>query len=351
MAPKPDTAILAARCLPGVTLIAPGEEAVRLGVIPLDRVPMEEQLLDTLQSWGLKTLDDVGELPPIGLAERLGEEGVRLYQLARGQNERPLELAPPATSYTEEIELGYEAEQLEPLLFLLARLLTELCQRLVSHSMATNRLTLELSLRDEEPHRRVLELPIPQNNAQTLLKLLQLDLEAHPPLAAVTAMRLTVNPVEPRHDQGGLFLPEAPAPEKLQITLARIENLVGEENVGSPSLLDTHRPDAFRMRTFAPPRPEPSAPRGQDVSLSLWLFRPSLPAEVRIKMHTPNYVAASGVRGGVRRATGPWRNSGDWWRETAWARDEWDVALTDGGLYRIFLDTRAEEWFVEGVYD
>ena len=47
---------------------------------------------------------------------------------------------------------------------------------------------------------------------------------------------------------------------------------------------------------------------------------------------------------------GPWRASGDWW-DVAWSREEWDVALAGGGVYRIFRDRLREAWFVEGELD
>ena len=62
-------------------------------------------------------------------------------------------------------------------------------------------------------------------------------------------------------------------------------------------------------------------------------------------------VHAPGVRGRVLESAGPWRTSGDWWIEDAWARDEWDVALSDSALYLLYRDRRNGQWFVEGAYD
>jgi protein ImuB len=360
IAANPDTAVLAASNFGGVTVIPAGEEPARLGWIPLEHVPAPPELLETLGRWGLKTLEDVAALPPIGLAERLGEAGVRLYELALGRIHRPLHLAPPATDYSAQAELEDPVAQLEPLLFVLSRMLGEICRRLDSQSMTTNRITARLRLEKGQEHSRILELPVPQKDTRALLKLLQLELEEHPPAAPITAIALSLNPVEPRTSQGGLFLPPAPEPEKLQITLARITAMVGEDNAGSPELLDTHRPDAFRVRAFSEAKPladtrgsAPSHDRDGVVTVRLMLriFRPALPAKVRLRSQEPRYVAAPGLQGEVVEAAGPWRSSGDWWTQAQWARDEWDVALDRSGLYRIYCDLNIREWFVEGVYD
>jgi len=63
----------------------------------------------------------------------------------------------------------------------------------------------------------------------------------------------------------------------------------------------------------------------------------------------PSFIAADGVRGKVLELAGPWRTSGDWWTADPWSRDEWDIALSDGGLYRLCCEPRG--WFVEGSYD
>src|SRR5262249_14743981 len=196
-----------------------------------------------------------------------------------------------------------QLELLEALTFILARLVKQLCTRLLARSLATNevRLVLELEepspviLRDplsspavgdplaplkrkgdaerqvrghhrsmEEPteqatqeqsplrHSTVLNLPVPTNDSKILLKLLQLDLESRPPVAPVCSVFLKAEATSPRIVQRELFEPSGPEPEKLEITLARIAVIVGKDRVGSPVLLNKHKPDSFQLKKFMP---------------------------------------------------------------------------------------------------
>src|SRR5438045_6875332 len=88
-------------------------------------------------------------------------------------------------------------------------------------------------------------------NPKTLLRLLMFEIEREPPQAPIVSVTIDATPVQPRASQTGLFIPLAPEPERLAISLARLVKLVGPDNVGSPEILDTHRPDAFRMKRFS----------------------------------------------------------------------------------------------------
>jgi protein ImuB len=362
IASNPDTAILLARNCEGVSLVTPGEERFKLAPLALQSLfaydtSLDPALLEILQRWGLKTCQDLAALPESGLAERLGQPGVYLQSLACGAIDRPLRVPAPLTNYEERMELEYALHLLEPLLFLFGRVLGDLCARLRSQSRAARSLEARLDLENHNPYRCELEYPVPLDQPQTMLKLLQLHLERHPPEAPVIAFTLRIDPAAPRRVQGGIFLPPTPPADKLQVTIARIAAMVGEENVGTPMLLDTHRPDAFQMTALnisAPhPLPVSSAPASQEQTLRLVmrLFRPALHARVRLSGSAPKHVAASGVTGNVVRRAGPWKTSGEWWSSTSWNREEWDVALDDGALYRIYCEIPAREWFVHGVYD
>lgn len=363
IASNPDAAILLARNYRGVTLVTPGEERLKLAPLPLTvlfthDLPVNAALLNTLHRWGLKNCEDLALLPERGVVERLGKAGTYLRSLACGATHRPLRVATPVTNYEERMELEHPLQLLEPLLFLLGRVLSELCGRLQSQSRAARLLAARFELEGKKEYSFKLEFAVPLDNSRTILKLLQLHLERHPLEAALIAFTLRTEAVEPRRIQGGIFVPPTPPADKLQLTLARIAGMVGKENAGTPRLLNTHRPDAFEMAnlpaidvaTNGSDLQSPGAHNGV-LRLAMRLFRPALQARVYVVEYIPKNVVAPGVRGNVVRSAGPWKTSGEWWTSTSWSREEWDVALDDGALYRIYQESKSREWYVYGVYD
>ena len=257
VASNPDAAVLAARGFSGVTVIPPGKESESLGSLPVevlfadceckereedckeDEQKASTRLLTTLDRWGIRDLHALAALPEIALSERLGQEGLRLQQLARGAASRTLVPVEAPSVFEEAVELEYPIVLLEPLAFLLNRLLEQICARLVARALNTQELRLTLELEScssfnqqskihHQQFHRTLSLPLPMLDAKLFLKLLQLDLNAHPPGAPILKIHLAAEPARPRSAQGGLFLPPSPEPEKLELTLARIASLVGE---------------------------------------------------------------------------------------------------------------------------
>lgn len=352
IAANPDAAIHAARGFTGTTVIARGEEAARLSGLPVEILFPTPELLTTLDCWGIRTFGDLAGLPELGIAERLGEEGVRLQKLARGAANRTLHPGIAEQIFEEVMELEYPIEELEPFSFVLSQLLHRLLARLQAKALSAIEIRIQCKLENRPgEYARAIRLPVPMRDHRIFLKLLQLDLNSHPPDAPIVAVRLAAEPARSRAVQSGLFTPPAPEPEKLELTLARISAVVGEGNVGSPQLLDTHRPDAFRIAGFVSRKPAASRLRAGSRFLALRRFRPPRPAKVQAPSGNPVLIAARGVHGKVLSVAGPWRSSGDWWTANRWARQEWDVSLSDGALYRIFCDLATSRWFVEGSYD
>ena len=345
LASNPDAAICAARGFSGISVVPYGDEAKFLASLPVSLLSPTPEMAETLARWGIYRFSELAALPPLGIAERLGAEGLRLRELARGEADRKLVPLEDPLRFEDEIELDYPIELLEPLAFLLARLLNGLCTSLATRALATDELRLRLKLEDRTTFERTLRLPVPSLDSKAFLKLWHLDLSAHPPQAPIVHVWMGMHPVKPQAAQSGLFVPAAPEPVKLELTLARIKAIVGADRVGSPELLDTHRPDAFQMAVAAKPHSRRSARTAPDAAR----FRPPRTARVALAAGQPSFVTAEGVRGKVLEYAGPWRTSGDWWTREPWSRDEWDIALSDGALYRLYCDPQG--WFVEGWYD
>ena len=337
MAANPDAAIYTARGFSGVSIVPQGDEAKFLGTLPISLLSPSPDLTETLERWGIRRFHELAALPPLGIAERLGPEGLHLRALARGESDRKLLALEDPLRFEDEIELEYPVDLLEPLAFLLARLVNGLTTRLATRGLATDELRLRLKLDPRGMHQRTLRLPVPSLDTKTFLKLLQLDLSASPPPAPVNHIWMGMNPVKPQAAQSGLFIPAAPEPVKLELTLARIKSLVGHDRVGRPELRDTHGPGGAVSRVSAGPRQ------------AFRHFRPPLAARVTLAAAQPSYITAANIRGKVIDLAGPWRTSGDWWTLNPWSRDEWDIALSDGALYRLYCSPSG--WFLEGSYD
>jgi protein ImuB len=342
-------ALIVARAREGLTIVPAGQEAAILAPLPLTFLDLPPEQEERFRRWGLRTLGELAELPPLGLAERLGPTGPHLIRLARGEDETPLVPTPPPEAFECTLDLDWPVEGLEPLAFLLSRVLESLCGALESRGQRACSLTLELGLVDGSRNERTQKTVAPTGEPRTWRTLLLLDLEAHPPGDAIQRITVRAEPTPSRSVQFSLLDPAQPSPERLAETLGRLQVWTSTGRGGSPALLDSHRPGAFVVESFSPGRGRKTTPLPPP-RVALRAFRPPVPATVVLQDGVPAFVLASAVRGRVLERAGPWRASGDWW-DKAWSREEWDVALVDGGLYRIFRDCIQDAWFVEGELD
>ncbi len=340
----------------GVSVVPPGDEASALGHLPLHVLNLAPAHEEIFQSWGIRTCAELAALSETDLIARIGQAGKRLHSLARG--EWPHLMFPIEPSFEaglmERMELDFPVEILESLLFLLARMIDALLERVKSKTRAIALLRVILKLDGGKRHERIIRPALPLQDMPTLLKLLQLDLETHPPGAAIVGLELHAHSAAPHRAQHGLFLPQAPEPGRLEVLLARLRKLLGEQRVGSPELTDDHRPNAFRMIPFAPPSPMKSEQPSLSVPTALRVCRPPQAIGVVLSGTEPTRIFWEGQRYAVREIAGPWRVSGQWWSEAHWCREEWDVRLTTEMAERpcrIAFDPRSRCWYMQGTYD
>jgi protein ImuB len=227
-------------------------------------------------------------------------------------------------------------------------------------------------------HPRRLDLPAPLRDVKTLRTLALLDLEAHPPDAAIDRVAIVIDPTPGRVWQHTLFARPHPTPEQLSTLVARLGAAMGQDRIGAPVMVDSHRPGAFEMKPFATEHDNQRRDRRERRENNL-VQNPAIsaisalnvvaPVLRRCRQPVPARVAVGdggrpitvttdrrGFAGGsVVRAAGPWKTSGEWWAggagQTGWDRDEWDVSLSDGGAYRVFLDRATRRWFIDAILD
>jgi protein ImuB len=388
----------------GITIVEPGDDTATLAPLPLelladirrgsvirrgtssdvpgvrgawsldpdDTNDADAEICASFRRWGLRTLGDIAALPPADVAARLGQPGVQWQRLARGEDPAPLVPSVPEERFEQALDLEWPIEGLEPLSFVLSRLIEPLSEHLERRDRGAAVLHVRLHLVSKTVHERSLELPAPMRDARTLRTLILLDLESHPPSAAIDRVVVAVDPTPARVLQYSLLTRPLPSPEQVSTLMARLTALMGEGRCGAPARVDSWRPGAFDMCPFAPGE-EGQVGReggeGKAVVVALRRFRFAVPARVQIEDGRPVRVTTErrGISGGrIEKAAGPWRTSGEWWLtesggsggagesgkpDSPWDRDEWDVTVSDGATYRIFRERDANAWFIDGVLD
>ena len=328
-------------------------------------------LLPIVRRWGLKTLGELAALPVDELSGRLGPSGLELQQFARGEDNRPFIPNPVEEHFEQTLSFEWPIKGFAVLSSALGRILESLCSRLERAGVAVGTLYVRLTLVSREVHDRTLKFPAPLRDPQVIKKLILLDLESNPPLTGIDRVTVIADPIPERVIQFSLLDRALPSAEQLSTLLARLAVLMGDRRCGVATVFDSHRSGAFKMEGFHPrqvqcAQTKPKLSCFQAFAPVLRRFRIPVVVQVTVERGRPVRVTSRRHRfggGSVVASAGPWRTSGDWWvpkqasstnaktTRQAWDREEWDVAFSGGGVYRIFRDYISDRWFFEGMVD
>ncbi len=338
----------------GMVVIPEGEEANALARLPIAALALAEEHAETFALWGIRTLGELAAMPEADLVARLGSQARTWSALARGSAEHVFQPMEPALSLEEFCEFDAPVEQADALLFIGARMIDCLVARTAARALAPASLAVRMKLDGSGGHERTIRPALPSTDRMFLLKLLQLEIAAHPPQAAVVALTLAAEAGRSSQIQLGLFAPQTPEPSRLDVTLARLKAIVGDDRVGSPVLEDTHRADSFRIEGFVV-RGRAVEPGAQTARVALWRVRPAAPVSVVLRAMKPVAFRDRENRFEVTAAYGPWRTRGCWWSAGVWEGEEWDVLAvnSDGASIACVLtcDRARSSWRLEAFYD
>ncbi len=349
-----DTARIKAAFSRGITVVPQKQEAISLAATPICALPLDEEEYETFALWGIRCLGELAELPEEELITRLGQKAKLWLKLARGKAEHTFLPIEAKFELKEHVTFETNIELLDSLMFIAANMISSLVTRSTSRALSLATLSVHMDLENNLTYQRVIRPAIPSNDRKFLLKLLQLEIEAHPPQAVIRSLTLTAEARQQSKVQLGLFAPQIPEPSRLDVTIARLKALVGDDRVGSPRLIDTHRSDSFVMESFSVI--SQTAPRqDKNVRISLRRMRPPQPIRMHLQFAKPALFHNGADRYGVQVAYGPWLTSGCWWSVDQWDMEEWDVVainnLGESIGCLIVHDRLKKQWLLDSLYD
>ena len=338
----------------GVTVLPYGNESTALELLPLSVLNLDEDSAVTFALWGIRTLGELAQLPEVELVTRVGARARLWRALASGTAEHTFQPIEPSLSLEELCEFETPVDQADSLLFIGARMIDCLAARAVTRALSLASISVHLRLENGRIHHVVIRPALPTIDRKFLLKLFQLEIGAHPPPSAVIAITLRADAGQSGKMQLGLFLPQTPEPSRLDITLARLKTLVGDDRVGSPVLEDSHRPGSFHMADFSvsayvPVTTQPHA------RIALRRMRPPKPVQVKLSASIPTAFRSEREWYTISTAYGPWKTAGCWWSTDSWDAEEWDILAVskDGASIACLLtyDHACHEWLLQALYD
>ncbi len=354
-AETPDLAHLAARHeMTGGRVIVP-RDLITLPLSILSFLSGKHDPMVLLELWGLKTLGDFMALPRQALVERLGPEPGRWHDLLHGKNCRLLRLHRPPESLAQRFDFDDAVFSLDPLVFVLKRLLHTLAGRLAARHLAANCLIFRLQLESGEEMERRVRLPEPQTAVEAMLSPLQTLLESLQLESLVAAIHLDAETTFATAAQREWFGKQLPQPERWSETLAKLEAMLGPGRVGIPIAAKSFKPDSFTLYPAAGATLDiPVVSSRPECPVPLHRFRPprsiAVAYESRDNQPWPLALLNGPHAGEIIDRRGPFKFSGDWWDPgDSWQRLEWDVQVASRHLLRLVFQT-PDSWQLEGIY-
>jgi protein ImuB len=346
-----------------IFVVTPGATGRELLDLPVAALRLPPDLVPALSKLGFDTIGELEATPKGPLAHRLGLEPARRLDQAFAREAEPIEpvLAPETIRVSKIFAEPISAP--ETMARYVSQLTVEICAGLEAVGQGAKRLDAYFFRVDNRIETARIGMAAPTRNARRLAKLLCEKLENVDPgfgvdkilLAAPGAELLAYKQDEAvgragahkAADLSGLIdtLSNRLGPDQVY-RLVSTESDLPERSVKKAPALE--RPQAFSWPADWP-RPTRLFPRPEPIE-TVALLPDAAPASFTWR----------GMRRRVRRADGPERVFGEWWKadaELARSRDYFQVEDDAGERFWIFRDgdgedlaTGSQRWFMAGVF-
>lgn len=344
------------------TLVVPsGGHVDLLHGLPIAALRLDNAVTDALRVLGFKTIGDVASQPRAPLALRFGPELGRRIDQAMGRVAEPID--PLRTPDLIEVRraFGEPIGAAETIARYTARLVDQLCRALEERALGARRVDLLFQRVDNTYQAIRAGTATPVRDVKRLTRLLTDRIETIDPGFGIEIMSLTATIAEPlvaRQVISSLIEePEADVSGLIDI----IGNRIGERRLFRVAPVASDVPERSAMRV-APMTPDKGETWPSHWPRPARLLPHPEPIETMALLpdHPPVNFTWRGVRRRVRRADGPERVFGEWWKrdaELAAVRDYFQVEDDAGERYWIFRagdgehgETGSQKWFLHGIF-
>ena len=341
-----DTAMLLARQKRGLdhTVASPAE----FPKLPLRDLDIENDSLGIFNDLGIHSIEDLRQIPKDDLINRYGSEFYRVLDIIEQKHASFLTPNIKESSVAWAYELDFAVDDFGQLIFIVNHGLDDLLGQIAHYGLSTEQLDIDFKLSDKTHRSYEIKTSFPTLDKTFWLKLVNLRVSLDPPQAAISAVNVTAHFTKPRPTQTGLYAVSRPAPESLLLTVNKIKNLVGEENVGTPVMLDERLAEPFALDAEKLPQGKETDEAAANHIIAFNYFHPPIRAEVLVRESRLVFIKTQYFSGHVNEYSGVWKANSKWW-DRSWKTQEWDVEVENQGIYRLCKVDK--EWFLAGEYD
>jgi protein ImuB len=339
----------------------PGHGASVLEPLPLEALRLPEAMSSDLRVLGFERVGDLLAQPRAPLVRRFGPELGRRIDQALGELAEPIEPVRSPDLIEARRAFGEPISAAETIARYIGKLAARLCLALEERGLGARRLDLLCQRVDNRTQAIRVGTARPVADARRLTRLLCDRIETIDPGLGIEAMTLVATIAEPLvRRQTVSALVEEPTPDVSDLVDV-FANRIGEHAVyrAAPVSSDVPERSVCRIPALAPdtgagwpghwPRPA-----------RLLRWPEPIETVALLPDHPPVSFTWRGIRRRVRRADGPERVFGEWWKrdaELAAVRDYFRVEDEAGERYWIFragdgedAGTGLHRWFLHGVF-
>jgi protein ImuB len=321
-------------------------EVISFNKLPLRNLEINRDTLSVFGDLGISRIEELRQIPHEQLISRYGQEFREIIDAVNEADKRSLKPNLKENKVSWKYDLDESVNNYEQLVFLLNRGLDSVCESSKSYGYSTEQLDICFGLIDKTEKLYEIKTSFPTLEKNFWLKLINLRISFE-----IISLGVTLHFAKSRPVQTALYAAPKPTPESLLLTVNKLKKLLGEENVGVPSLLDQRLAEAFTLDSEKLPigkESKESIAETEYPIISFSYFKPPISAQVLIRDKRLIYLKTDRFRGRVEQYSGVWKANSRWW-EKIWKTNEWDVEIENGGVYR--LCKRDTDWFVVGEYD